>query len=120
MKMFGLCVLAGVLVACLLMPAATAAGAMVNQTADAMTRMSASLAKREMPLVSTVLDRDGEPIAYFFKDYRVETSSDQIADTMKAAITAVEDKRFWDHGGVDWQGTLRALATNLTDRKSVV
>lgn len=119
MKMFGLCVLAGVLVACLLMPAATAAGAMVNQTADAMTRMSASLAKREMPLVSTVLDRDGEPIAYFFKDYRVETSSDQIADTMKAAITAVEDKRFWDHGGVDWQGTLRALATNLTTGATV-
>ncbi|WP_433873819.1 transglycosylase domain-containing protein [Saccharopolyspora sp. CA-218241] len=112
--MFGLCVLAGVLVACLMLPAATGAGAMVNQTTDAMSRMSSSLAKREMPQVSTVTDRAGEPIAYFFDHYRVETPPGQISETMKAAITAVEDKRFWDHGGVDWHGTMRALATNIT------
>ncbi|MGP4020467.1 transglycosylase domain-containing protein [Saccharopolyspora sp. 5N708] len=114
LKMFGLCVLAGVLVAALLLPMATGAGAMVNQTTDAMSKMSSSLARRDMPQVSTVTDKDGKPIAYFFKDYRIETPPGQIADTMKAAITAVEDKRFWDHGGVDWHGTMRALATNLS------
>ncbi|TDC96311.1 penicillin-binding protein [Saccharopolyspora aridisoli] len=114
LKMFGLCVLAGVLVAALLLPVATGAGAMVNQTTHAMAKMSSSLAKREMPQVSTVTDRNGKPIAYFFKDYRVETHPEQIADTMKAAITAVEDKRYWHHGGVDWHGTIRALATNIS------
>ncbi|PFG99161.1 membrane peptidoglycan carboxypeptidase [Saccharopolyspora erythraea NRRL 2338] len=114
LKMFGLCVLAGVLVASLMMPLATGAGAVVNQATDAMSRMSSSLAQRDMPQVSTVTDKDGDPIAYFFKDYRVETPPEQIPDTMKAAITAVEDKRFWDHGGVDWQGTMRALATNVS------
>ncbi|MCI2416667.1 penicillin-binding protein [Saccharopolyspora sp. K220] len=114
LKMFGLCVLAGVLVAALLLPMATGAGAMVNQTTDAMSKMSGSLARRDMPQVSTVTDKDGKPIAYFFQDYRIETPPEQVADTMKAAITAVEDKRFWDHGGVDWHGTMRALATNLS------
>ncbi|SEG97149.1 Membrane carboxypeptidase (penicillin-binding protein) [Saccharopolyspora kobensis] len=114
LKMFGLCVLAGVLVAALLLPMATGAGAMVNQTTDAMSKMSSSLARQDMPQVSTVTDKDGAPIAYFFDDYRVETRSDEISEYMKAAITAVEDKRFWDHGGVDWHGTMRALATNLS------
>ena len=114
LKMFGLCVLAGVLVAFVMMPAAAGTGVVVNRTTEAMANMSGSLARRDMPQVSVVTDRDGEPIAHFFKDYRVETKPDQISDTMKAAITAVEDKRFWNHGGVDWQGTVRAMASNAS------
>ncbi|MFR9729574.1 transglycosylase domain-containing protein [Saccharopolyspora sp. MS10] len=112
--MFGLCVLAGVLVACLMMPMATGAGAVVNQATEAMASMSSSLAKRNMPQVSVVTDKDGEPIAHFFEDYRVETKPEQISGYMKAAITAVEDRRFWNHDGVDWQGTMRALAKNVS------
>ncbi|GAB3560004.1 transglycosylase domain-containing protein [Actinopolyspora lacussalsi] len=114
LKLFGLCVLSGVLVASLMLPAAIGAGAMVNETTSAMSRMSDSLEKARMPLTTEVLDRNGDPIAHFYDDYRVPTSSDQIADTMRSAITAIEDKRFWDHNGVDWQGTMRALATNIS------
>src|SRR5687767_8254415 len=32
---------------------------------------------------------------------------------MKQAMVAIEDARFYEHGGVDIQGTLRALVTNL-------
>ena len=31
---------------------------------------------------------------------------------MKAAIVAVEDRRFYQHQGVDWQGTIRAVVAN--------
>ena len=31
---------------------------------------------------------------------------------MKAAIVATEDRRFYDHEGVDWQGTIRAMIAN--------
>ncbi len=112
LRFLGLCVLGGVLVASLIMPVAVGAGAMVNNTSTALSRMSSHLAQRDMPLVSTVTDSDGAPIAYFYDDYRVETPPERIPVAMKAAITAVEDKRFWDHGGVDWQGTLRAVVTN--------
>ncbi|MGH3989386.1 MAG: penicillin-binding protein, partial [Pseudonocardiaceae bacterium] len=36
------------------------------------------------------------------------------ADTMKAAIISIEDRRFFEHNGVDWRGTARAVTTNLT------
>ena len=32
---------------------------------------------------------------------------------MKQALVAIEDARFYDHGGLDVQGTLRALVTNM-------
>lgn len=116
LKMFGLCVLAGVLVAGLLLPVTMGGGATVNQASAAMSHMSSSLAKREMPQMSTVTDKDGAPIAHLFgqRSYRVETPPEKIPGPMKSAITAVEDKRYWDHGGVDWQGTMRALATNAS------
>ena len=31
---------------------------------------------------------------------------------MKAAIIAIEDRRFYQHNGVDWQGTIRAVIAN--------
>ncbi len=113
LRMFGLCVLAGVLVSGLMMPVALGAGEVVNQSTNVVSQMSDSLAKQDMPEVSTILDKDGAPLAYLYKDYRVETPPSQIPDTMKAAITAVEDKRFWDHGPVDLQGTLRAMAADV-------
>ena len=33
---------------------------------------------------------------------------------MKAAIVAIEDRRFFEHGGVDPVGTVRALVTTRT------
>jgi membrane peptidoglycan carboxypeptidase len=36
--------------------------------------------------------------------------SEQIANTMKLAIVSIEDKRFAEHNGVDWKGTLTGLA----------
>ncbi|PRC46416.1 penicillin-binding protein, partial [Mycobacterium sp. ITM-2017-0098] len=45
---------------------------------------------------------------------RFEVPSDQIANTMKLAIVSIEDKRFADHNGVDWQGTLTGLSGYLS------
>ncbi len=40
---------------------------------------------------------------------RVLVGSDEIADVMKQAIVVVEDKRFYEHNGVDMRGISRAL-----------
>jgi membrane peptidoglycan carboxypeptidase len=40
--------------------------------------------------------------------------TDQIANTMKLAIVSIEDKRFAEHNGVDWQGTLTGLSGYLS------
>ncbi len=46
-------------------------------------------------------------------------ASNQIADVMKQAIVAVEDKRFFEHHGIDLHGILRALWADVTNQKVV-
>jgi penicillin-binding protein 1A len=50
---------------------------------------------------------------------RKVVASDQIADVMKQAIVAVEDKRFFEHRGIDLHGILRALWADVTNQKVV-
>ena len=71
-------------------------------------------------MVSTITDKDGVPIAYLFDQNRFNTPPQAIADTMKAAIIAIEDRRFFEHNGVDWRGTARALMTNLSSSGSAL
>jgi membrane peptidoglycan carboxypeptidase len=112
LKMLGLCVLAGVLVAGMAFPLVGGIGVVSNRASDTVDSLSADLVTTDPPLLTTITDRDGSPIAYLFDQYRVLTAPDKIANTMKAAIVSVEDQRFYDHQGVDWRGTLRALVTN--------
>jgi len=49
---------------------------------------------------------------------KVVTSAD-IAPVMKQAIVAVEDKRFYQHNGIDLHGILRALWADVTDKQVV-
>ncbi|WP_447003064.1 transglycosylase domain-containing protein [Saccharothrix isguenensis] len=106
----GLCLMAGVLVAALLFPVVGGLGLASNRAADTVDQTSGELTKAELPLVTTVLDMHGQPFAYLYDQYRIPVPSESIGDTMKAAIIAVEDKRFFEHNGVDWQGIARAAA----------
>ncbi|TVT24846.1 penicillin-binding protein [Amycolatopsis acidiphila] len=107
-RFLGSCALAGVLVAGVLAPVAMGAGVLSNQVSDSVDGISASLATSQQPLVTTVTDRDGNPIATLFDQYRVPVAYNQIAPTMTAAIVSVEDRRFWSEGGVDPKGMVRA------------
>jgi penicillin-binding protein 1A len=48
---------------------------------------------------------------------RVLVRSEEIAPVMKQAIVAVEDKRFWEHSGVDLRGMGRALWNDLRNKQ---
>ena len=50
---------------------------------------------------------------------RVLVEPDDIAPLMKQAIVAVEDKRFYEHRGVDLRGIVRAVWADVAN-KSVV
>ena len=64
---------------------------------------------------SQLLDSSGGVIAHFYDKQRVVVPSANIADVMKKAIVAIEDKRFYEHNGVDATGIARALVSNLGD-----
>ncbi|MBX5475313.1 MAG: PBP1A family penicillin-binding protein, partial [Thermoleophilia bacterium] len=44
---------------------------------------------------------------------RVLVSSDEISPWMKQAIVATEDRRFWEHRGIDLRGMARALWADI-------
>jgi membrane peptidoglycan carboxypeptidase len=113
-RAIGLCLLAGILVAGFLFPAVGAVGLASNQASNTVNAVSSDLVQRPVPLVSTITDKDGVPIAYVFDQNRFNTPPQAIADTMKAAIISIEDRRFFEHNGVDLRATARALTTNLT------
>ncbi|WP_152547080.1 transglycosylase domain-containing protein [Amycolatopsis orientalis] len=114
LKLIGLCVLAGVLVAGMLFPVAGAAGVISNQASETVDKTSSDLADIPPPLVTTITDNTGKQIATLYKQYRIPTTETQINDAMKWALISVEDKRFYEHNGVDWKGTLRAAVSNTT------
>lgn len=64
---------------------------------------------------SQLLDSSGGVIAHFYDKQRIVVPSANIADVMKKAIVAIEDKRFYEHNGVDATGIARAFVTNLGD-----
>lgn len=113
-KLAGSCVLAAVLVAGLLFPLAGGFGFLSNRAADAVDNVSAELVEGTVPAVSTMVDAAGNPIAWLYEQRRFEVPSDRISNDMKLALVSVEDKRFAEHHGVDWQGTVRAFLTNTT------
>ncbi|MGW4065029.1 transglycosylase domain-containing protein [Amycolatopsis sp. NPDC004747] len=110
----GLCALAGILVAGTVAPAAIGAGLLSNQVSDSVDAISARLAASDLPLTTTVTDRDGTPIATLYAQYRLPVTAAGIATTMKAAIIAIEDRRFYTEGGVDLQSMLRAAVNDST------
>ncbi|MEV0250075.1 penicillin-binding protein [Nocardia sp. NPDC050712] len=113
-KLAGSCALAAVLVAGLLFPLAGGFGFVSNRAADAVDNVSAELVEGTVPAVSTMVDTTGAPIAWLYEQRRFEVPSDKISNDMKLAIVSIEDRRFADHAGVDWQGTLRAFLTNTS------
>lgn len=109
-KLAGCCLLGSVLLAALLFPMAGGIGLMSNRASDVVANGSAQLVDGAVPAVTTMVDAKGNTIAWLYSQRRFEVPSDQIADTMKLAIVAIEDKRFAEHNGVDWKGTLTGLA----------
>src|SRR6201994_3436462 len=106
----GCCLLAAVVVTALLFPFAGGVGLMSNRASQVVANGSAQLLEGQVPAVSTMVDKKGNVIAWLYSQRRFEVPTDKIANTMKLAIVSIEDKRFADHNGVDWKGTLTGLA----------
>ena len=62
-----------------------------------------------------IYDKDGKRILAVLRGSEARTliSYDQIADPMRHAIVAIEDRRFWEHDGIDLRGIGRALVADI-------
>jgi membrane peptidoglycan carboxypeptidase len=113
-KLTWCCLAAGVVAAALMFPFAGGVGLMANRASEIVANGSAQLLEGDVPQVSTMVDVDGNPIAWVYSQRRFEVATNQIADTMKLAIVSIEDRRFPEHNGVDWPGTLTGLSGYLS------
>ncbi len=69
---------------------------------------------------STVFALDGTPIGQFKgAETQVEVSAENIPDTIRRAVIAAEDHRFFSHQGVDYKAVLRAVQENRKAGKVV-
>ncbi len=66
------------------------------------------LAEYEPPITSRVHAGDGALIAEFAQEHRVFVPYESIPVHLVSAFTSAEDKNFFEHGGLDYQGILRA------------
>jgi len=113
LRLFVVCGLCGVLVAGLFVPAgiiATAAAAGTNSLLD----QSPSSLNFSPPAQATrVLANDGSVIATFYEQDRQDVTLANMSPYIKNGVVAIEDARFYEHGGIDPTGILRALVATV-------
>ena len=69
---------------------------------------------------SVLIAGDGSRLGYIASDEaRTPVATNRIPADMKYATVAIEDQRFFEHNGVDYEGGLRALVENLKAGKIV-
>jgi penicillin-binding protein 1A len=66
-----------------------------------------------LPEATRLYDSDGGLMAEVAGPLRHSLQANEIPKRVADAFVAVEDRRFWDHGGVDAMGVLRAAVRNL-------
>ncbi|SFR72427.1 Membrane carboxypeptidase (penicillin-binding protein) [Agromyces sp. CF514] len=109
----GMSALAGVLVTAAVTPALAVTGMAANNSITMFENLPGFLDIGELSEKTDVyaMQDDGKTpykLASFFEEDREEVAFDQISQYVKDAAVAGEDPRFYEHGGIDVQGTLRA------------
>jgi penicillin-binding protein 1A len=68
---------------------------------------------------SEVFDASGEPIGTLTSDQnKILLTSGQISPNIKNAVVSIEDSRFYEHNGVDFQGIARALIKDVLSQSA--
>jgi penicillin-binding protein 1A len=68
---------------------------------------------------SEVFDAAGEPLGTLTSDQnKILLSSAQISPNIKNAVVSIEDSRYYEHNGVDFQGIARALVKDILSQSA--
>ena len=107
---------AGLLTVALLAPAVAVAGVAASTGVAMFEGLPVYVRPINASQASNVYGlRDGKPelIATFYHENRVEVPFEEMSPNLIDAVVAVEDPRFYEHGGMDVISLIRATLTNL-------
>ncbi|MCB1503902.1 MAG: penicillin-binding protein 1A [Hyphomicrobiaceae bacterium] len=88
--------------------ASAAAGYMIYRASGDLPDYE-SLAKYEPPVMTRIHAHDGSLIAEYARERRIFVPINTIPKLMIAAFLSAEDRRFYEHGGIDVTGVARAV-----------
>jgi membrane peptidoglycan carboxypeptidase len=112
MLFLAISVLCGLLVAGVTLPIVGGLGLAARDSAEGFDSLPAALEIPPLPERSRILASDGSLIATFYEENRISVPISEVAPVMRKAVIAIEDSRFYQHGGIDLRGTLRAFVNN--------
>ncbi len=104
-------VLGGLLAAGLIVPITGMATGATKDAVASLDSLPTALEETPQPERSKLLTADGKVLAWFYDENREYEPLSKIAPIMQQAQVAIEDHRFYEHGAMDLQGTLRALVS---------
>ena len=114
-----LCVAGGVVSSVLLMPAVFGANKVAQAVAPSLKVEGIDFDVTSLPQKSTMYASDGTTkIAEFYEDNRIVVPIKEVSTYMQQAIVAREDRRFFEHSGVDVQGVARAFVNTYLLEKA--
>jgi membrane peptidoglycan carboxypeptidase len=106
----------GLVVGLAFLPMASGFGGLAKVGSETVLELPDELVLPPAPESSTLYASDGTTVIATFGDqYRVQLDYDQIPESVINALVATEDSNFFEHNGVDPEGVMRALVTNIAD-----
>jgi len=67
------------------------------------------LGERELAGATVLYTADGEELSRLYEENRTAVPLDSMAKTLPQALVAIEDQRFYEHGGVSFKRTVGAM-----------
>ncbi|MGH1547879.1 transglycosylase domain-containing protein [Leifsonia poae] len=112
----GLSVVAGLLVTVAVTPAIAMTGLATSSGIGLFDGLPEYLNVDQLAQPTTIYAKNGDqdvPLATFYSQNRLPVPSRAISVAVKDAAIAGEDPRFYSHGGVDIQGTVRGVLSTV-------
>ncbi|MGO4595328.1 transglycosylase domain-containing protein [Leifsonia sp. 2TAF2] len=112
----GMSVVAGLLVTAAVTPAIAVTGMAANNSIGVFEGLPEYLNIDQLAQPTTIYAKNGDqdvPLATFYSQNRLPVAFNQISQAAKDAAIAGEDPRFYSHGGVDIQGTVRGVLSTV-------
>lgn len=95
-------------------PLAGATGGAAQSTAKSFNELDDEFTANPLAQQSKIYSADGKLLATPYDANRIVVPLSKVSPWMRKAQMAIEDSRFYEHGGIDVRGTLRALVSNAS------
>ncbi|MFR4520252.1 MAG: transglycosylase domain-containing protein, partial [Fusobacterium sp.] len=97
---------------------AVAAALIVNHYKKEIPNITELVESYTPSIPTQIFDRNGKIIDIIYKESRVPVKFENVPQVLKDAFLAIEDRRFYNHYGIDPIGLVRAVFINMSSGRA--